>query len=172
MADTSRHIPDDAEASPTRRPEHEALAVFLGDWTAEGLSYGSPHQDPDNPKGAPERWLSHHRAYWHTGEFFMIEDEKATTDGKIFDTIGLMGWDAVRGSYFIQSFENHGFERRYDMTVDGRVWTISGEHERARIEFSQDGRTQTIVWEWKPRTDWLPLCDRTARRVAHGQARA
>jgi hypothetical protein len=36
------------------------------------------------------------------------------------------------------------------MTVAGRVWTITGATERARIEFSPDRR--------------LPLCDRVAVR--------
>jgi hypothetical protein len=39
-----------------------------------------------------------------------------------------------------------------------------GETERARIEFSEDGRQQMITWEWRPRDQWLPLCDRVAVR--------
>jgi hypothetical protein len=50
------------------------------------------------------------------------------------------------------------------MTVAGRVWTITGATERARIEFSADGRTQTLTWEWRPKDRWLPLCDRVAVR--------
>ncbi len=33
------------------------------------------------------------------------------------------------------------------MTVDGRTWTLTGEHERAAHTFSDDGRTQEISWE-------------------------
>lgn len=171
MADSARTI-SDAEAPPTRNASHDALSVFLGDWQAEGASYGRPDPDPDNPKANPEDWRSTHSARWHTGEFFIIQDERATTDGKPFDTMGYMGVDPRKGRYFMQTFENHGFERRYDMSVDGNVWTISGEHERATITFSQDGRTQAIAWEWKPAGTWLPLCDRTARRLVSGQARA
>jgi len=47
------------------------------------------------------------------------------------------------------------------MVVDGRVWTLTGETESARIEFSEDGNTQTITWEWLPKG---PLCDRVAKR--------
>ena len=61
--------------------------------------------------------------------------------------------------------ENQGHERRYEVHVDGRSWTFDGATERARIEFSADGRSQRVVWEWKPRERWLPLCDRTAVRV-------
>jgi hypothetical protein len=41
---------------------------------------------------------------------------------------------------------------------------MSGDFERARIAFSADGRTQTITWEWRPKGQWLPLCDRVADR--------
>lgn len=75
-----------------------------------------------------------------------------------------MGVDSQTGRYFARSFENHGFYRRYEVAVDGQVWTFSGNLERARIAFSADGRTQTIRWEWRPKRQWLPLCDRVAHR--------
>jgi len=39
--------------------------------------------------------------------------------------------------------------------------------ERARIQFSEDGDRQTVLWEWRPFDDeWQPLCDRVnIRRV-------
>ena len=61
--------------------------------------------------------------------------------------------------------KNHGFYRHYDLAKRGRVWTLSGKSERATIRFSKDRRTQTIVWEWKPGSRWLPLCDRVAVRT-------
>ena len=154
----------DAERPPTRGAAHDALAVFLGRWRAEGTSYGSPNQRADDPRGTAERWESTHTAAWHTGEFFLVQDERAFTGGRPFDTLSVMGVDPRTGRHFAHCFENHGFERRYDVAVDGRVWTLTGDSERARIEFSADGRTQTIAWEWKPKERWLPLCDRVARR--------
>lgn len=68
--------------------------------------------------------------------------------GGPFDTISIMGVAAKTGRHVAQSFENHGFERRYDVAVDGRTWSFTGEHERATIEVSSDGNTQTIRWEW------------------------
>lgn len=152
------------ETPPTRGVQHDALAVFLGTWRAEGKSYGSPKQPDDDPKSAAEPWVSTHTGRWHTGEFFVVQDERAMIAGKPFDTLSLIGMDGATGRYSVRSFENHGFYRHYDLTVDGRVWTITGKKERARIEFSGDGRTQTITWEWRPRDRWLPLCDRVARR--------
>ena len=85
--------------------------------------------------------------------------------GDVFDTLSIMGIDAKTGKYFARCFENHGFYRNYDVSVSGNVWNFTGEKERARIEFSDDNRTQTIIWEWKPEDKWLPLCDRTAVRI-------
>ena len=154
----------DLEAPPTRGAKHEALDAFAGRWRAEGDSYGGPNQSPDLPKGAPDKWRSTHTGKWHTGAFFLIQDERALigADAKPFDTLSIMGVDARTGRYFARCFENHGFYRQYDVVSNGRTWTMTGESERARIVFSDDGRTQTITWEWRPDEQWLPLCDRTA----------
>ena len=152
------------EKPPARGAQHDALAVFLGHWRAEGSSYGSPSQPHDDPRSAAEPWASTHTGRWHTGEFFLVQDERATVGGKPFDTLSVMGVDERTGRLFARCFENHGFYRHYDVAVDGRVWTLSGSTERARIEFSEDGRTQAITWEWRPADRWLPLCDRVARR--------
>lgn len=141
---------------------HEHLAVFLGDWYAEGTIFGNEGQTSDNPRGAGSPWRSTHSARWHSGEFFVVQDEHANGP---FDTLGIYGWDAEAGRYFARTFENHGFCRDYTVTVDGDTWTFTGEHERATHTFSEDGRTQTIAWEWRPDDEWLPLCDRVARRV-------
>ena len=148
---------------PERGPRHDALEVFLGDWEAEGESFGGPDQDPRNPRASPTRWISTHHGSWHTGKFFLIQDERAQVD-RPFDTLSIMGWDEATGRYFAHSFENHGFYRRYDVAAKGRVWTLSGDTERARIELSEDGRRQTIAWEWRPKDVWLPLCDRVATK--------
>src|SRR6185503_16946612 len=79
MSKESTKIAHDAEAPPVRAPRHEALAVFLGEWRAEGKSYGIPDQPADDPRSKPEPWKSTHTARWHSGNFFLIFDEKATT---------------------------------------------------------------------------------------------
>ena len=161
----------DNEAPPVRGAQHDRLAVFLGDWHAEGTSYGSPDQTNDNPRGNGVPWTSDHAGRWHTGEFFLTQDEQARPGGEVFDTISVMGVDATTGRHFARSFENHGFYRHYDVDVDGNVWRIAGEHERATITFSNNDHTQTHVWEWKPGTDWLPLCDRVATRSDRRRSR-
>ncbi len=153
----------DEGAAPVRGPRHEALAVFLGSWRAEGKSFGGPKQSKPDPKGSPVPWTSSHDTRWHTGQFFLIQDERANSGGP-FDTLAILGVDE-EGEYFARTFENHGFYRHYRVTVSGSVWTFTGKSERARIEFSPDARSQTITWEWRPADQWLPLCDRVAVRV-------
>jgi hypothetical protein len=155
----------DAEKPPVRDQQHRALEVFLGKWRAEGTSYGSPDQDPRDPKGNGVPWTSTHEARWYTGDFFLIQDEKARPGGEVFDTLSVMGVDAKTGRYFARSFENHGFYLNYVVERDGDVWTLTGDSERARIEFRKDGREQVITWEWRPKRRWLPLCDRVATRI-------
>ena len=156
--------PNQPQTVPQRGAQHDALEVFLGNWKADGQSFGGSDQDARNPRGNPARWTSTHSARWHTGKFFLIQDERAQVDGP-FDTLSIMGWDGDAGRYFARTFENHGFYRHYDLTVEGNVWTISGKAERAHIEFSNDGKRQTITWEWRPQDTWLPLCDRVATKL-------
>ena len=153
-----------ARTPPQRSERHQALAAFLGEWRATGLSFGDPDQRPHDPRGKPTPWTSTHTGRWHSGEFFLVQDERATVGGP-FDTLSIMGWDEERGRYFARSVENHGYYRHYDVDLMGRVWTFTGTSERARIAFSEDGKTQTIAWEWRPEDGWLPLCDRVATRI-------
>ncbi len=146
-----------------KKPERSALEVFLGDWKAEGQSFGA-NQDAQNPRENPTQWSSTHNARWHTGHFFLIQDERAQIDGP-FDTLSIMGWDDNTGRYFARTFDNHGFYRHYGLTVEGKVWELIGKTERARVEFTDDARRQTITWEWLLKDAWLPLCDRVATKL-------
>lgn len=132
----------------------DALSVFVGDWSAEGTAFGADRT------GA--RWHSIHSARWHSGEQFVVQDERANGP---FDTMSFLGWDAERETYFSWSIENHGFAREYLLSVDEHTWTFSGDQERATITFSEDGRTQTHHWEFRPDGEWITLCDRVATRI-------
>jgi hypothetical protein len=76
--------------------EHDALAVFLGSWKAEGTSYGGTDQSGADPKANGVLWTSKHAGHWHTGGFFLIQDEKALPGGVVFDTLSIMGFDSEK----------------------------------------------------------------------------
>ncbi len=159
MSDTATSQTSAAQALPTTRSASSSASGAPRDArTATVSSEGCAAVEA----GAVEE---HPHRRWHSGQFFLIQDERAVTGTAPFDTLSIIGWDAERGCYFARTFENHGFQRCYDVTVDGRVWTFSGATERARIVFSDDGATQTITWEWRPEEGWLPLCDRIATKV-------
>lgn len=146
---------------PTRTDAHRLLEVFLGDWRATGVARGTATTDPATEDAA---WSSSHTGRWHTGEFFLVQDERAIVGGDEFDTLSLLGVDPDTGRYEMRSFENHGYYKPYELTVDGDRWTITGATERAEIIFSDNNRRQTIHWDWKPGNTWEPLCDRIAER--------
>lgn len=150
--------------APQRNAKHEALAVFLGKWAAHGTSFGGTDQTGEDPKAKGQAWMSTHEAAWHTGRFFIIQDERADIAGDQFDTLSIIGVDDD-GSYFSRSVENHGFYRKYKVTCEGDRWKFDGATERATVAFEHDGKRQVWIWEWKPDEAWLPLCDRVAERV-------
>lgn len=156
---------NDKSINMDRGPMHDALAVFLGEWRAQGTSYGYTDQGGSDPRANGVPWTSQHTGRWHTGEYFLIQDERARPGGDVFDTLSIMGVDPETGSYFARCFENHGYYRNYAVTREGATWQLSGKLERASIVFSENNRKQTISWEWRPKGEWLPLCDRIAQRV-------
>ena len=154
-----------SEATPRRGSAHDALSAFLGEWRAEGMSFGGTDQSGADPKANGVPWVSTHAARWHTGDFFLIQDERAQIGGAPFDTLSIMGIEPGDKGYFARTFENHGFYRHYALSVENRTWLLEGDIERACTVFGSDGNTQTITWEWLRDGKWLPLCDRVARRV-------
>jgi len=158
-----------APDQPVDRGElHEALSVFVGKWRAEGWSYTGTDPNANDPKQPRERWLSTLDASWHTGEFFLIQNERAysgeDTTG-VFETHSVFGVDPSTGAYFVHTFENHGYFRLYGLKRDGKVWTFDGQTERARYVFSDDARSVTIAWELMKGGKWMPLCDRVAFKL-------
>ena len=156
---------NDNTVTPVRGRAQDALSVFLGEWRAEGMSFGGTDQSGADPKANGVPWLSTHTSRWHTGGFFLIQDERALIGGTVFDTMTILGAEPDTGDHFARSFENHGFYRHYRVERDGDKWTLSGDTERATITFKDEGRTQVLVWEWKRNGAWLPLCDRTASKI-------
>lgn len=150
--------------APQRNAKHDALALFLGKWTAHGMSYGGTDQTGSDPKANGQVWVSTHEACWHTGRFFVVQDERADIAGSRFDTLSILGVNDD-GSYFSRSVENHGFYRNYTVTREGDSWRFDGPTERATVVFENEGKRQVWTWEWRQNNSWLPLCDRVANRI-------
>lgn len=148
--------PPDPPAVPSA--PHLALKVWAGKWHAEGVSYRP------GDGGAP--WVSDENYEMLSGDYFLVQRWSAKVGGSPFKGLGVISYDGDTQRYVSRSFENHGNYRNYAVKRDGDTWTFEGETERARYDFSRDGRTCVIKWEFKPDgKTWQPLCDRTAKRV-------
>jgi hypothetical protein len=151
---------------PERGREHELLNMFVGTWHAEGQSFGE-NQDRQQPRANGLPWRSDEVTAWHPGGFFLVQQEIALAGSGALITHSVIAYDAEAGHYVAHAFENHGYYRKYDVAVEGRVWTFGASLERARIEFDADHRQQSVSWEWRPEGDeWLPLCERVNKRIA------
>lgn len=150
--------------TPHRNEKHQALSAFLGRWTSRGTSYGGTDQSGSDPKANGQPWLGTCEGRWHTGSFFLVQDERVDIAGSRFDTLSVMGV-GEEGRYFARSFENHGFSRDYEVQRSGNEWTILGKSERATITFSKDGKKQEVHWEWKQKNKWIPLCDQIVEKI-------
>jgi hypothetical protein len=141
------------------------LDVFIGRWHAEGTSYGEG-QRADAPRASAERWTSDESYEWLPGGFFVLHRWDAMVGSQVFQGTEIIGFDAGEGGYFTRFFDNAGNHPQYRAAVDGDVWTFEEPQTRATVTVDDGGRTMRFDWEWRNGgRDWLPLCDRVARRV-------
>jgi hypothetical protein len=135
------------EAKPQRGPEHDKLAVFLGDWRGQGTGGG----------GSPMTTLESYD--WIEGKFFLLSrfDQKVGEARHV--GVATIGYDPQDRTYRMQMADNLGYARTYEVRDDGRgVWRFLGERERATLTFQGD--RLNVRWEHRPEgLEWKPLCE-------------
>jgi hypothetical protein len=135
------------EAKPQRGPEHEKLAVFLGDWRGKGTG------------GAGSEMTTLESYDWIEGKFFLLThfDQKVGEASHI--GVGTIGYDAESGTYWMGMADNLGYARDYEVRDEGGgVWRFLGDRERATLTFRGD--RMNVRWEHRPDGgDWAPLCE-------------
>ena len=152
---------------PTPTAGHRRMAAFLGAWQSDGRSRPSPY-DPVAPTATsplPVRMHGSHVGEWLPGEFFLINrwDQRVGNVG--FRGLWVMGYDSKTDRYFLHLFDDAGNSVGYRATVEGQVWTIVGDRQRATFRFSDDGATMTQQWSMRDGDAWVPLCDVRAIRA-------
>jgi len=103
-----------------------------------------------------------HSASWYSSEYYIAQVEHANGP---FNSMSFLGCDPERASCFSWSVDNAGFANEYWGEADGDTWRFTGKQARATIMFSDDGRTQTHHWEFKPEGKWITLCHGVATRI-------
>ena len=148
---------------PKPTSAHRRLEVFIGDWHAEGTSYGNG-QDAADPRAAGVPWTSDESYEWLPGNFFVLHRWDALAGE--FKGAEIMGYDEAEGGYFTRMFDNAGHHPDYRASVDGDVWSFTEAQTRATVTVQDGGDKMTFNWEWKNGgRKWLPLCDRVASRT-------
>ena len=127
--------------------DHAApLAAFLGEWEMKPEFPGMPPLE----RGAPVTFE------WMAGERWLVQRWEVPDVPEAPDGLALMGWDEGRGTYLQHYFDSRGVARVYEMTFDGRVWTLERTKpdfsdlnfwQRFRGELSDDGTTIAGTWE-------------------------
>ena len=150
---------------PKPSAAHKRLEVFIGNWHAEGTSYGDG-QDAADPRAAGVTWTSDESYEWLPGSFFVLHRWDAQMGKHEFKGAEIMGYDEAEGGYFTRMFDNAGHHPDYAGSVDGDVWNFTEAQTRATVKVQDGGDKMTFNWEWKNGgSKWLPLCDRVAVRT-------
>jgi len=135
------------ESKPQRGPEHEKLAVFVGDWRGEGSG------------GAGTPMTTRETYDWVEGKFFLVTRFDQKVGGASHIGEGLIGYDPEARTYFFNMVDNLGYARAYEVRGLGRdVWRFIGLRERATLTIQ--GERMNVRWEHRPNGgDWAPLCE-------------
>jgi Protein of unknown function (DUF1579) len=152
-------LQETAHAPAQRGSEHTKLEPLIGRWITAGHAVTTP--------GAPAAKILASDVYeWAPGAFFVVYPAY----GRVGDTdvggVEIIGYDAKTGSYrslFFDSFGNVSVSR---VTVDGDVWTWSGERTRCTATLSDGGNTFTAHHERSSDgATWEPSMEVVLRRV-------
>ena len=82
--------PDLKQPKPTA--SHRRLEVFIGNWHAEGTSYGDG-QDATDPRAAGVPWMSNESYEWLPGNFFVLHRWDAQMGEHEFKGAEIIGYD-------------------------------------------------------------------------------
>lgn len=145
--------------------EIKRMELFAGKWNVKGKSYaeGSSNESLQVSSAQMEFIQT---GEWLSGGFFLVNRWNGHVGEWEFNGMEVIGYDAESGSYVSHFFDNAGNAPTYQVIVRDNIWTYRGKLQRATFEFSNDGNTMTVHWDWKKTGggNWLPLCDLTASK--------
>jgi len=136
-------------ASPTPRPEHGRLDVFVGKWSIKGKQY-------DGPFG-PAAEISAVESYeWLVGGFFLIHRFGGRLDATEMACVEIIGYDDSSGSYPRYSFYSNGKTNEWQGHEGDGKWTLIGDSlvqdkslkVRCTTVFSDSDKTMSGNWEY------------------------
>lgn len=124
---------------------HQPLAAFVGNWKTTGeVKLLGP-----SGRGAPFQATDSYE--WLPGGHFLVHRFAAQMPDGAVEGIELIGWDASRKLYTMQSYDSQGNVTTMTATTDGDQWTYTGTNVRFRGGFSEEGRVFGGAWEMRER---------------------
>jgi hypothetical protein len=137
-------------ASPPEEPLRQ-LDIFEGKWNVEVEKLKGARSGQEEIVRGIETYD------WLSGGHFMVNRWSRKVGMDVHIGIGVVGFDPSTGYFTANHFDNRGAARSYNVTVSRLTWKYMGTQERARIDFTPDGRTFVAFWEgsddgikWEP----------------------
>jgi hypothetical protein len=122
----------------------ESLEQFVGDWEMEVTFPGA------SPVGGAQTSFE-----WMPGELLLLQRWEVPIP-EAPDGLAVYGWDELRGTLLQHYFDTRGVVRVYEMSLEGRSWTLERTEadfsplnfsQRFSATFSEDGKTIEGRWE-------------------------
>ena len=137
----------------TQRKPPQELDILVGHWTTTGtmIDDGTGFEATDIYE-------------WMAGGFFLLHHVEAVMGGAEVRTLEVIGENPDGNGYRSWSFDNAGGDATYRAWLDGRTWSIDGEHERFRGEISREGNSLKGRWWQKRDGEWVPWMDILLRK--------
>ena len=136
-----------AQAPPMPKPgaEHQALAVFVGNWTFSG-------EMKPGAMGPGGKISGTDRITWMPGNFFVERKFEGNMAGMDVKGTEIYGYDAAKKVYTFVGFDSMGSTASGTMTVKGNVWTANGtsnmggntSRERCTLTFGPGNTTLDV----------------------------
>lgn len=139
-------------------PRLAALAALVGDWTTTITML-----EADGTAGAVSRASDIYR--WSANGRFVEHHVDAEMDGTRIRSLEVIALDPAGQGYVTRSYDPDGSFSDFTAVLEGRSWQITGEVQRFRGNFSEDGGTLTGQWEQQADGRWSPLMTVTLRRL-------
>jgi hypothetical protein len=129
------------EGIRARGREQDMLEMFIGTWQVRGYNEPSPLGSGRTEVMGTQKYV------WLPGEFFVRGSWNHRFGARVHQGTSLLGFEPDQAAYFAHIFDNLGYARTYVVALAGRVWTFSGQFERATFAFSEDCDRYQETWE-------------------------
>jgi hypothetical protein len=138
---TESNDPHDPQQPVNPNPSLKHLELFVGKWNTQGEIKASPY----SPAG---KIIGTDTYEWLPGGFFLVHRVDVRTGDQKNESIEIIGYDAMRKTYPMHSFDSQGNHIVMQASVVGDTWTFIGVSMRFMGAFSDDGKSISGKWEY------------------------